>query len=56
MGSPLFRVGVVIGLAQGLNTRSRLAMSYVKLFTVLQVVWKNVEIQTLDRVDAICNV
>ena len=31
MGSPLFKVGVVVGLAQGLNTLSRLAMSYIML-------------------------
>ena len=42
MGSPLFKVGVVVGLAQGLNALSRLATSYVKLFTVLQVLSKNV--------------
>ena len=31
MGSPLFKVRVVVGLAQGLNTLSRLATSYVML-------------------------
>ena len=31
MGSPLITVRVIIGLAQGLNTLSHLAMSYIML-------------------------
>ena len=53
MGSPLFIVRVVVGLAQGLNTLSRLATSYIVLLLSYRLFGRMFYIQTLDRVDAI---
>ena len=41
MDPPFNKVRVVIGLAQGLKTLSRLVMGYVMVFIILQAVGEN---------------